>query len=218
VRVWDVGQNRLVFRATLDATGNPVATYLYNQWGTPGSMTSYIDTSYYYYSGGRLNYIIQLFERRLNGTPYSAGWEQYNFNYNSAGNVSSYFAKNDKVSTDFTYGAVVNGTLSDYVLTTPFKMLEYLELTKLFTNSTLSRIQLTRVDNIHLPFTIYDKLFVNFATTDGLVRSYLTPYSGGQLNYFVGWDCGTTSAVSAANKQNIISNIDQFKKLYPTAR
>ena len=217
VRVWDVAQNRMVFRATLDEFGRPVATYLYNKMGTLGSESMYIDTSYYYYTSDRLNYIIQLFERRFNGSSVSKGWEQYNFNYNSSGNVTSYFSRNDKVSTDFTYGATNNGALLDYILTTPYKMLEYLELTKFPTNATLTRIQMTRLDGIHLPFTFFDKSFFNYAITNGLVQSYLNPYGGGQLNYYIGWDCGGNSAISSANKQgSVVSSLQQFKDLYPT--
>ena len=216
VRVWDQAQNRLVFRATLNESGKPVASYLYNQMGTE----MFIDTSYYYYTGDRMNYIIQLFEKRSSGVSTSRGWEQYTFNYNAAGNLSDYWVRNEKVLAEFTYGSAVSGSLADYVLTTAFRMLEYLELTKLPTNSTLSEIRMTGKGGIHPPYTFYAKRFVNYAITDGLVRSYQFPYwwVGGGQNFYIGWDCGATAATSAANKQSsVVRSLEQFKGLYPAS-
>jgi hypothetical protein len=213
VRVWDKIQNRLVFRATLDGSGKPVASYLYNQIGTE----MFTDTSYYYYSGGRLQSVIQLFENWSSGLSTSRGWEQYTFTYGADGNLSNYWVRNEQVLAEFTYGSTVSGSLQDYVLTTSFRMLEYLDLTKLPTNATLTKFKMTRVDGIHPPFKFYNKWFFNYAITDGLVRSYQFPYLwGGGQNFYIGWECGGTSSTRAANKQsNTVRSLDQFKELYP---
>jgi len=212
VRVRDVAKDKLVFRATLDDQGKPVASYLYN-YVENSNQELYIDTSYYYYTGDRLSYIFQLFESRFNNGASNHGWEQYTFNYDASGNVANYLAKNEEAVAEFLYRTPVNASLTDYALTTSFKMLEYLDLSKLFTTSRWTEFKVTRQHGTYLPFTIYDKLFFNYSVTDGLVTYYLSPLGSGRLDYFIGWNCG---AVSSANKEkSIISSLNQFRDVYP---
>jgi hypothetical protein len=212
VRVRDVAKDKLVFRVTLDEQGKPAASYLYN-YADNSNQDLYIDTSYYYYTGERLSYIFQLYENRFSNGVSNHGWEQYTFTYDASGNVANYLAKNEEALAEFLYRTPVNASLTDYALTTSFKMLEYLDLSKLFTNSRWTEFKVTRQHGTYLPLTIYDKLFFNYVVTDGLVTYYLSPLGSGRLDYFIGWNCG---AVSSANKEkSIISSLNQFRDVYP---
>jgi hypothetical protein len=216
VRVRDVAKGRLVFRATIDASGKPLASYLYN-YVNDQNQTVFIDTSYYYYGGNVLNYIIQLYEYRSNNSPTGRGWEQYTFGYGTWG--AGYSAKNEETVVNFTYGMSVNGTYNDYTLTTSFKMLEYLDLTKLFTNSTMNRITMTRQHGTYLPYTYFDRQYFNYSATGGLVGYYLTPLSPGVQDYYIGWECVPTVTGTAASARNsTIMTLDQFQKLYPAGK
>src|SRR4051812_22769607 len=102
VRVRDVAKDQIVFRATLDEQGKPVASYLYN-YVDNSIQNLYIDTSYYYYTGERLSYIFQLYENRFNNGVSNHGWEQYTFTYDASGNVANYFVKNEEALGEFLY-------------------------------------------------------------------------------------------------------------------
>ena len=215
VQVWDVGKNKLAFRATLDEAGKPVASYLYNYMGSANEW-EFIDTSYYYYTGGRLNYIIQLFEKRYLGASVFSGWEQYTFTYNASGDLAYHYARIEQVTTDFFYGsAPVSGTVADYVLTTSFRMLEFLDLIKVPINHQLYEVNMWRVHKPTGLSKFYVRNFYNYSIADGLVNSYLFPYQGGRLNYYIGWECEGTSAARVGQKEkDIIMSLDQFKNQY----
>ena len=212
VRVRDVEKNRLVFRATVQ-DNKPVATYLYN-YTDDANGSLFIDTSYYYYAGDRLDYIIQLFETRYNGAQSRSGWEKFSFVYNPSGTLAYYSTKNEETTVEFRYWSTTNASYSDYTLTTAFRMLEYLDLTNLISKTTVSEIRMTRLHNPYPPFLYYDKTFYNFSITNGLVGYYLTPLGSGRLDYYTGWDCSGTAASSIPSQNNRISSLTQVKALY----
>jgi len=220
VRVWDAVQNRLVFRVTIGESNRPVASYLYNQSvNANGDILMFIDTSYYYYVDNRIDYIIQIYEDRTNGALDSRHLEKYSFVYNPNGTITHYTSMNQRMIGQFVPGEPVLGMLSDYVLTTAFRLLEYLELARLPTNTTLLQFNLLQQDGP--PLSIYNYGFSDYEISDRLVYSYKHPFSpeGGSRNYYIGWDCGATAASDPANRQSsIIKNLDQFKKLYPGSR
>ena len=215
VRVRDVEKGKLVFRATLDQFGKPVASYLYNYMGTANE-EMFIDTSYYYYAGDRLNYIIQLFDKRLNGESTSRGWEQYTLTYNGLGDLAYHFAKNRNVTADFIYGGTpVTGNVPDYFLTTSYRMLEFLEVIRVPMNHQVSQFSLTNYNpRTGVPNTFYIKNFYNYSITNGLVQPYLFPNGVGQLDYYIGWNCGGSLTANVANRKGSVTSLDQFKELY----
>lgn len=215
----DVGKNKLVFRVTLDNSGKPVASYLYTVGYLPHE--TYIDTSYYFYSGDRLNYFIQIFATESGGSFYSQGWEQFTFAYNASGDLASHYARNEEVMTRFLYSSTpTSSSISDYPVTTSFKLLEFLELIKMPMSNAMSSMDMTRLHPGYLPYTFFEKRFFNYMVTDGLVQSYINPLGSGYQTYYIGWDCGGNNAVNRANSQNNrVSNLDQFKELYtPTKK
>jgi len=215
VRVWDVGRNRLVFRATLDDWGKPVASYLYTDAYVSDQI--YVDTSYYYYSGDRLNSFIQIFATDSHGWFYSQGWEQFTFTYNGNGDIASFHRRNEEVTTRFMYNTTpVTKIITDYALTTSFRFLEFLELIKLPMSNAVSSIDMTKLHLGYPPYTFYEKRFFNYDVVDGLVRSYIAPQGSGYQTFYIGWDCSGIAALSTDKSQmGIISNVDQFKKWYP---
>jgi len=220
VRVKDVAKNKLIFRATLDQWGKPVSSYLYNYMGSANEWV-FIDTSYYYYTGERLNYIIQLFEKRYNDESIFRAWEQYTFTYNPSGDLAYHFARNEQVTTGFIYSsAPVTGNLSDYILTTSYRLLEYLDLIKVPINHQLYEVNMTNYNpRTGVPHIFYARNFYNYSISNGLVQSYLFPYYSGRMDYYIGWDCGAVPKANVTNKKSdVITNLDQFRLLYPDNR
>jgi hypothetical protein len=217
VRLRDVAKNKLIFRVTLDGSGKPVASYLYTEGFFPTE--TYIDTSYYYYSGNRLNYLIQLFvTQSSNGFVYSPGWEQFTFAYNSAGDLASHTAQNEELTTRFMYSSTpTNGCIYDYPLTTSFKLLEFLELLRMPMSNTLAAFDVTNIHAGYQPYTFYEKRFYNYTLANGLTQSYISPMGSGYLTYYIGWECAGNNPINSAKSQsNIVSSLDQFKELYRT--
>ena len=218
VKVWDVGKNLLVFRATLDASGKPVASYLYNYMGAANEWM-FIDTSYYYYSGDRLTSIFQIFQKRYLGASVFDGWEQYRFIYGASGQFYNYQERVAIGTAEFRYGSTpINGMVFDYVLTTSFRMLEYLDLIRLPINYAVYGMNLWRTNPRNgVQFMFYTQSFYNVTITDGLVQFYLIPYDyPGYLGYYTGWECATSSSTATTqSRKEVIMDLDQFKKSYP---
>ena len=213
VRVWDVGRNRLIFRVTLDDWGKPVASYLYTDAYVPDQI--YVDTSYYYYTGDRLNSFIQIFATDSHGWFYSQGWEQFTFTYSGAGDITSFYRRNEEVMTRFMYNSTpVTGIITDYALTTSFRFLEFLELIKLPMSNTVSSIDMTRLHPGYPPYTFNEKRFFNYEVKDGLVRSYIVPQGSGYQTFYIGWDCSGAASIVNQNEKNAIGNLQQFKRMY----
>ena len=194
------GSNNIVFRATLDEFNKPVATYMYAQT----TVGPYVDTSYYYYTGDRLDYIITL---------SSQGWDKLTFSYGGNGNLASYYRRSNEVTTEFRYYSTpANGMVAPYSITPAYRMLDLLELIKVPMHNTLYE---TVSWLVHFPTGLHFFNRMNFyvynLNSDGLVQSYLTP--GGPTYFYTGWDCdGSSSAATAQKPDNVVTSLDQFKK------
>jgi hypothetical protein len=185
----DVARDRIVFRVMLDDQGRPAASYLYNQTGGAGD--PYIkDTTYYYYTGDRLDRIIHFDEVSLNPPTIVHEWGKYTFDYDAQGNMTGAdILPALRMNLIYDYTKPVTGTVSNYILTTSFRLMEFLELIKVPMNHVLIENNFGDYSN---PgggfFMLFQARYANYAITDGLVQSYEKTGSPKQT-FYLNWDC-----------------------------
>ena len=207
VYLTDVQYNRTLMRVTLDNFGKPVASYLYNQ--NPPGISYWNDTTYYYYNGDQLDYVISLYQTNAEGAPVS-GYRKFSLSYDSYGDLAGVQRDGGSLTTlQYDYSKPVTGIISDFQITSSLKLLEDLELIRL-----PMHFALTRVD-VQSAGTSY--VFKNYViTNDGLVQSYqYDDVFNNHYTFYNGWNCGSATALNATGKPgNVISNLKQFKDVF----
>ncbi|MGB8193829.1 MAG: hypothetical protein WCF67_17990 [Chitinophagaceae bacterium] len=219
VHVRDMQFNRLVFRATLNENGKVLASYYQNPFNAE---TSYAyDTLYYYYTGYRLDSVIQLSKHAFSSFPVRQFWEKYILSYDGLGNLANIDGFNSKTRLSFVYdySRPVDGIISSYQLTIPFRIAEFLDLVDLPMHYAISRLDMGTLNADGSYNMMIREQFANFVIDNGVVYAYHYPNNNAfnTVSYYTGWDCGSTPA-SALNRQpQTINSPEQFQQLYPIA-
>jgi len=208
----DVLNNRLLMRVTIDAFGRPVASYYDNEY-SPDNFVR--DTTYYYYKGNRLDYIISLFETTADvSVPYH-GFRKFIFSYDSSGNlVKTEFPGSIRLNIQYDYTKPVKGMIDNFQLTSSLKLLQYLELIKLPMHHAVVRTNF-EVAYLNYYSEIFHSTYKDYIISNGLVQSYLyyDPYR--LVTFYNGWDCGLSPVSNAPSKPaDVISGLKQFQEVY----
>jgi hypothetical protein len=220
VNLKDVFDNRLNMRVTLDNGGRPVASY-YDYETSP---TSYMhDTSYYYYNGDRLDYIISLYKITYGGPSPTFAWRKYVFSYDNWGNIiKAEFPGNTRLTVQYDYTKPVRGMMSNFHVTSSLKLLEYLDLIKLPMNHAVTRTNFAVFEGGYPPneyfYEMRNSQYKDYVIIDGLVKSYVydDPFPFKRTIFYNGWECDASPSMNVNNKpENAIANLKQFQQLYP---
>ena len=218
VYLTDVLNNRVMLRVTLDDQGRPVATYY--SYNSPTSSGFMRDTTYYYYSGDRLDYLISLYTTTTDSyTPYS-GYRKYIFSYDSHGDlIKAEFPGSYALHIEYDYSKPVTGIINNFQCSSSLKLLEYLDLIKLPMDYAITKTDfgtLYAFAGANIFSEINHVSYNNYVIDNGLVKSYQLddPYRRSTTLYN-GWDCGSVPALSADGKSiHPISNLKEFQDLY----
>jgi hypothetical protein len=209
----DVPANKIIFRVTLDEQGRAAASY-YNYQVQGGYLK---DTTYYFYTGNRLDSLIHFYETYLYAPNAHYSWAKHKFIYDSYGNTTAMV--NPQFGTVFfkyDYTKPVTGMTSEFHLLNSLKLMEYMDLLKLPMHHALTRITYGHYDGAGIFRPAFDKEYHDYVIADGYVQSYV---SGDRFKetFYNGWDCGgLTSAINPNGRQKQgISSVEEFKKLYP---
>jgi hypothetical protein len=214
--------NEIVMRVTIDDEGRAAASYYYNQTRNADNAFQY-DTTYYYYTGKRLDSTISIYQTLLTaGAPPVNAWNKYKFTYDIYGNISKIEGYPNLLRLNFKYDyhKPVAGIISNYHLTMPMKLMEFMELVKLPMRHALSSIELGQysappvADNfIVLVRQQYEDYQIN---RSGLVYSYVLRNGNNKYTLHNGWECGmVNSPMNGGGRQQGIVSLDEFKQLYP---
>ena len=203
----DVINNRLLLRVTLDNYGRPVASYYHNGTG-PGDFVT--DTSYYYYQGNRLDYILSLYVTTVDvQAPYSI-FRKFIFSYDSWGNLIKVDRPGSmRFNIQYDYGKPVTGIINNFQLTSSLKLLEYMELINLPMHFAVTRtdFQVAFMDTYS---EIRYSSYKDYVISNGLVQSYVYDDPYRSVTFYNGWECGT----SQLNSTNLIQDFKQLQQLY----
>jgi hypothetical protein len=209
----DVWNDRMLMRVTLDEHERPVASY-YNYESSPGRYTH--DTTYYYYDGDRLDYLISLYEITYGATP-SVGYRKYIFSYDNWGNViKAEYPGSSRLNVQYDYTKPLQGIISNFHITSSFKLLEYLELVQLPMHHAITRTNFELIYNPNSPYEMRHAEYKDYIISNGVTRSYVYQDYDKVVTFYNGWDCGTSAAVNVTERKvTPVANLEQFNKGYP---
>ena len=217
----DVVNNRVMMRVTVDNHGRPLASY-YDYEPSPGTYMH--DTTYYYYDDNRLESIISLYERTTFGPIPYVGWRKFVFSYDDWGNlVKAEFPGNNRLNVQYDYTKPVEGIISNFHVTSPLKLLEYMELIKLPMHHAVIRTNFEVASYYNVPYEVYNEVrnsqYKDYVITNGLVRSYAYDDPFRVITFYNGWECAPApSVIGTVLPENAVSNLKQFKQMYPNQR
>jgi hypothetical protein len=222
VYITDGLTNKLIMRVTLNDSGLPEATYYYTDppaIGIPGT----IDTSYYYYTGNRLDHIFQSSRFNSNVSP-NLQTAFYTLDYDAHGNIALIGSNNPgaiRMSFSYDYDQPINGFVTNYYLTQPLQLLELMGLLNLPMMHQPTEI----VAGLYSPGQGYPNdiqplqktIFNEVVYTDGgQVYSWV---DGGvshafRNTYYHGYHC-LFFPPPGARMPNVIGELQDFKKQFP---
>jgi hypothetical protein len=197
----DEGLGTYRLRVTIDEQKRPVASYYFRDGGPRGPMGNYtIDTSYYHFTGDRLDSILNIHVSYYGGPP---DFYKYKFFYDTYGNlveVQTTIAQGTYSRyLSYDYAVPVTDMLWVHEMGIPYTLMEYMDL---------------------LHFPIHHKLiqanqqYSNHMMQDnGLIYSYNRP---GLIKktYYTGWDCGTGTPLRPSTRQTSPNSLEEFQRLY----
>ena len=217
----DVLNNRTVMRVTLDDQGRPAASYYHNITAHNSYMK---DTTYYYYTGSRLDSIVRFYETFLYPPRAVKGWDKFKFVYDSYGNMTMMDGfHNIRRNLFYDYTKPVTGVISDVYLTNSFKIMEYMDLVKIPMHHALVVTQWgyflgpPRAGEFHI---ILRNEYQDYTISDGRVHSYVIDYGSSKYTFYNGWECeaGTPGQELLYRQKNTISSLGQFLEAYPVSQ
>ena len=217
VYVRNVPMDNIVMRVTVDDQQRAVASY-FNATSPP--YESLIDTSYYYYTNGRLDSTLSMGSPPpLSTIPGLRYFKKHKFYYDSFGNlivVELYLSVNQgsgefSVSTlqlKYDYSKPITNMLPPFSIQTPFRLLQFLDLLNFPVHHRL--IGLTTGPQNMFRFERYNQVYSQFQELDnGLVYSYFDETSYTQNRYYIGWECNSNRiSIPRASSQEISSLIE----------
>lgn len=210
---------KMLLRVTLDDQKRPLASYYYSDAKEPGQYNE-IDTSYYYYTGDRLT---QVFSLRYFGNPMAL---MYNFIYDAHGNLVRVQTGNSpnsyKAHFTYNYNKPSNGMLAYFNISTPLKLMEYMDLVHFPMHHELTQF----LSGAFAPgspypyetFPVYVWDYMNHSYNgNNQVQSYEVRGPSARGTLYTGWDCGSAPAADAVNRARTghISSLEDFKQRFP---
>jgi len=203
VYLTDGGQ--ITMRVTVDAQQRPAASYYFHNHFPKGSYLA--DTSYYHFTGNRLDAI----ERLYSTSPgVHSQFEKLNFYYDAVGNlvrIERWDPIHNTTPMFFSYDITkpITGMVAVPQITIPLKLLEYMDLLHLPMND-----QLTQVSGFgnNWQFNNY-----SMAAT-GLVVSY-EAQGLNQRTFYTGWNCtSAASIINSANEKGAVNTLADFQRVF----
>ena len=195
-------------RVTLDAQQRPEASYYHHNHFPKG--TYLVDTSYYHFTGSRLDAVERLYVGSYGGR---SNFAKYNFIYDSHGSlvrVDSWSPTGSaSMFLSYDYSKPVADMVAIPQITIPFKLMEYLELLNFGV-----RYELIRVVGFG-----NDWQLMNYTLTgSGLVSSYQAEGLH-ERTFYTGWDCSSVSSLSNSTKGiESINDLNDFRRAFGATR
>lgn len=213
----DPYRNSVTMRVTLDDDGRAAASY-FESFNT--AQVPYIDTSYYYYTGKRLDYILSF--RKWKGLiPSEPFFVKTSYSYDQYGNVIYIEEGTSRMHFKYDYSKPVKQMVGPHQFTSHHKLMEYMDLLHFPIHHEMIHAWRGEyyISHAGYPYGIYPTAiweYNNYLLQDvNTVYSYTS--SAGNLRYFTGWECNVSPAnKDATNRQNTsINSLADFQRRFP---
>jgi YD repeat-containing protein len=199
VHVRDVLYNEEVFKVKLDAQKRPVISW-FDHHGRSQSTFRY-DTSYYFYNSDNQLESVIVHRRDLIGGFGGIGGDgifNMRFQYDPVGNLVEANVPDGTFQFRYDYTRTNAGMVSNYLISVPIKLLEYLDLLKLNHHHQLQDV-IWRP-----PQSGYFVLYWAYSNIETNLFGQVTRYDGSTngspiSTYYTAWDCGGNQTIQSKN-------------------
>ena len=209
-----------MMRVTIDGTGRPVASYFRYTAG-PGQPT-FIDTSYYFYAGDRLDEIISL--SRISPAT-STTFRKFKFLYDMHGNLvraqTGDIAGSFRMNFKYNYSKPVSDMMPPHFVNFPHALLEYMDLWHFPIHHELTDVVLGQ----YVPGSSQPEETVPIETwqynhyvleSNGLVYSFMDTSDPAKKTFYTGWNCEPMiSGRSNGRGMSDLNNLMDFQRKFP---
>lgn len=215
----DPYQNSVTMRVTLDDEGRAAASY-FESFST--TQVPYIDTSYYHYTGKRLDSIVG-FMKWKGFYPTESFFFKIRYSYDEHGNVIYIEQGSSRMHFKYDYSKPIKQMFAPHHLTFHHKLLEYMDLLHFPIHHQLIHAWRGEYHITHAsyPYGIYPTAVWEYGNywmlNPDVVYSYTTHSN---LRYFTGWECNTTTTNNdATSRQNTsINSFEDFRRRFPLTK
>jgi hypothetical protein len=217
----DVLRDQQVFRVTVDGAGKPLASYFRYNAG-PGQPT-FIDTSYYYYMGDRLDEIISI--SRI--SPVSGPtFRKFKFLYDMHGNLvraqTGDTAGSFRMNFKYDYSKPVADMMPPHFVNFPHALLEYMDIFHFPIHHQITEVVLGQyVPGSSHPDqtapTIETWQYTNYMLeSNGLVYSHMDVSDPAKKTFYTGWNCSPMMTGSSNGRvRNDVNSLMDFQQKFP---
>ena len=220
VMLRDVLRNQMVMRVTVDGSGKPLASYFRYMAG-PGQPT-FIDTSYYFYMGDKLDEIISL--SRISPAT-STTFRKFKFLYDMHGNLvlakSGDTAGSGRMIFKYDYSKPVADMMPPHFVNFPHALLEYMDLWHFPIRHQLTEVILGTYapGSSHPDQTapIETWQYTNYKMeSNGLVYSYMDVSDPAKKTFYTGWNCSPMMGGRTDGRvRNEVNTLSDFQNKFP---
>lgn len=220
VMLRDVLRDQLVMRVTVDGAGKPLASYFRYTAG-PG-MPTFIDISYYYYAGERLDEIISL--SRISPAT-STTFRKFKFLYDVHGNLmraqTGDTAGSFRMNFKYDYSKPVSDMMPPHYVNFPHALLEYMDLWHFPIHHQITEVVLGEYvpgsPNPDQTVPIETWQYTNYVLeSNGLVYSHMDVSDPAKKTFYTGWKCGGTITGSVNGRErNDVNSLMDFQNKFP---
>jgi hypothetical protein len=211
----DVLRNKMLMRVTVDDQGRPAASYF--DFNEPFQLP-YKDTSYYYFTGSRLDSILSITKHEN----FAASFSKTKFYYDAYSNLIRIGDVGSRMVLKYDYSKpAADGMITSYQFTLHHKLMEYMDLLHFPSQHRLVSAVLGQYPSPGYPDDIYpimDWNYHSYVINNNLVSSYTNGITYTR-QYFTGWECNTTPANNDAIRQNTsINSLEDFQRRFPITK
>ena len=227
IYVRDVLNNRLVMRVTVDPSGRPEASYYYNIL-LPNQLGE-IDTTYYHYSGDKLDHVYNIRQVLRGPDPNMALPPQltrYNFIYDIYGNLVRMETGNSpnsyKMHITYDYSKPITDMLTGHYRLFDMRLLDYLGVLHMpVHHQPVQAWEGAYLPGSTWPYETYPVEIFNYANFSRLQNGLVWKYDdtdGWKKTYYTGWDCDDAVISSAGqDRDKPVESLEAFKKRFPSS-
>lgn len=220
VMLRDVLRDQLVMRVTVDGAGKPLASYF--RYAMAPGQPAFIDTSYYYYIGDRLDEIISLSKI----PPATATtFRKFKFLYDMHGNLvraqTGDTAGSFRMNFKYDYSKPVSDMMPPHFVNFPHALLEYMDLWHFPIHHQVTEVVLGEYvpGSPHPDQTapIETWQYTNYKLeSNGLVYSYMDISDPAKKTFYTGWKCGPmVTGSSNGRERNDVNSLIDFQRKFP---
>ena len=218
----NVLKNTTILRVLLDDNGKPSVSYFFDQ--RPPNQPSFADTSYYYFTGNRLDSIKSTYDFKPGNNPLSL---KYDFSYDAFGNMvkmsTGETPSSFRMVFEYDYLKPANGMVGIHQRNLAWTLLGYLEVLEIPMHHAVKNVIYGAFDpGSSFPHEIFPVIIWTYGDhviDNGLVQSYKLTSEFFKNTFYTGWECGGSPAPDASNRQRSeINSLRDFQQRFKTGR